>query len=54
MELVLYHFFPDTLNMYGDRGNIISLKKRCEWRGITLQVKKLRHQMIKKRDVIYS
>lgn len=38
ITLNLYHFFPDKLNLYGDRGNIISLKKRCEWRGITLNV----------------
>jgi CobQ-like glutamine amidotransferase family enzyme len=42
LKLVLYHFFPDTLNLYGDRGNVICLKKRCEWRGIELQVKEIR------------
>jgi CobQ-like glutamine amidotransferase family enzyme len=41
LELLLYHFCPDTLNLYGDRGNIICLKKRCEWRGITLQVEEI-------------
>jgi lipid II isoglutaminyl synthase (glutamine-hydrolysing) len=40
--LTLYHFFPDKLNLYGDRGNIISLIKRCEWRGIKLNVKEIR------------
>ncbi|MCK2000169.1 glutamine amidotransferase [[Brevibacterium] frigoritolerans] len=40
--LTLYHFFPDKLNLYGDRGNIISLVKRCEWRGIKLNVKEIR------------
>lgn len=39
--LTLYHFFPDKLNLYGDRGNIISLVKRCEWRGINLVVKEV-------------
>ncbi|MGG5254777.1 type 1 glutamine amidotransferase [Neobacillus sp. SM06] len=41
VKLTLYHFFPHTLNLYGDRGNIICLKKRCEWRGITLEVKEI-------------
>ncbi|PLR77413.1 glutamine amidotransferase [Bacillus sp. V3-13] len=41
-QLTLYHFFPDKLNLYGDRGNIISLIKRCEWRGIDLDVKEIR------------
>ena len=32
------HLYPDLLNLYGDRGNIIALGKRCEWRGIKFQV----------------
>jgi CobQ-like glutamine amidotransferase family enzyme len=39
--ITLYHFFPDKLNLYGDRGNIISLKMRCKWRGIELIVKEV-------------
>jgi len=27
--------YPDILNLYGDIGNIICLKRRCEWRGVT-------------------
>lgn len=38
MKLTLFHFFPDKLNLYGDRGNVIALKKRCEWRQIDLDV----------------
>ena len=34
MELTIYHMYPDLLNLYGDIGNVINLKKRCEWRGI--------------------
>lgn len=36
MNLLLYNLFPDRLNLYGDRGNVIALQKRCEWRGIHL------------------
>ncbi len=36
-ELRLGHLYPDQLNMYGDRGNIIILRQRCAWRGITLR-----------------
>lgn len=32
------HLYPDLLNLYGDRGNIIALKKRAEWRGISVNV----------------
>jgi CobQ-like glutamine amidotransferase family enzyme len=28
------HLFPKHLNLYGDRGNLIVLQKRCLWRGI--------------------
>lgn len=29
----LAHLYPDLMNLYGDRGNLICLKKRLEWRG---------------------
>ena len=32
------HLYPKLLNIYGDIGNIITLKKRCEWRGINVIV----------------
>jgi CobQ-like glutamine amidotransferase family enzyme len=38
MELNIYHMYPDILNLYGDIGNIICLKRRCEWRGITANI----------------
>ena len=37
-ELTLIHLYPDLMNLYGDRGNIVALKRRCEWRGIRLNV----------------
>jgi lipid II isoglutaminyl synthase (glutamine-hydrolysing) len=30
--------YPDLLNLYGDGGNIICLKHRCDWRGIKANV----------------
>lgn len=38
MELKIAHLYPELLNLYGDRGNIISLVKRAEWRGIDVSV----------------
>lgn len=29
----LAHLYPELMNLYGDRGNLICLKKRLEWRG---------------------
>ena len=34
MQLTIGHLYPDLLNLYGDRGNIACLMKRCQWRGI--------------------
>lgn len=36
--LNLVHLYPGLLNLYGDRGNIITLRQRCAWRGIELRV----------------
>lgn len=33
-KITIGHLYPDLLNLYGDRGNIACLMKRCEWRGI--------------------
>ena len=38
MKLKIAHLYPDLLNLYGDIGNITTIKKRCEWRGIEAQV----------------
>lgn len=36
--LNIAHLYPTLLNMYGDWGNVLALKKRCEWRGIEVNV----------------
>ena len=41
MELKICHMYPDVLNLYGDRGNVICMLKRLEWRGIEASVTKL-------------
>ena len=33
-KIRIAHLYPKLLNIYGDIGNILTLKKRCEWRGI--------------------
>jgi lipid II isoglutaminyl synthase (glutamine-hydrolysing) len=34
LELRLLALYPEQMNIYADRGNIIFLQRRCEWRGI--------------------
>ncbi len=37
-DLVLAHLYPDLLLTYGDRGNVLALEKRAEWRGFRVEV----------------
>ena len=41
MRLTLGHLYGDLLNLYADRGNIITLRQRCAWRGIELDVRQI-------------
>jgi CobQ-like glutamine amidotransferase family enzyme len=34
MELRVLTLYPDQMNIYADRGNVLFLRRRCEWRGI--------------------
>lgn len=38
MKLRISHLYPDLLNLYGDRGNLITLTARARWRGIDVTV----------------
>ena len=33
--------YPDLMNIYGDRGNVVTLVQRCKWRGIPVEVEEL-------------
>ena len=35
MELRVLALYPEQMNIYADRGNILFLQRRCEWRRIT-------------------
>jgi CobQ-like glutamine amidotransferase family enzyme len=34
-QVTILHLYPEELNIYGDRGNIITLVQRLRWRGYT-------------------
>src|SRR3989338_8698280 len=40
-KLIIGWLYPELMSTYGDRGNIIVIQKRCEWRGINVEVKKM-------------
>lgn len=41
LKISIAHLYPKLLNLYGDMGNIITLKKRCEWRGIEVEIEEI-------------
>jgi lipid II isoglutaminyl synthase (glutamine-hydrolysing) len=41
MKLEIAFLYHDLMNIYGDRGNILTMERRCQWRGIEVQVSNL-------------
>jgi lipid II isoglutaminyl synthase (glutamine-hydrolysing) len=37
-QINIYHLYPGHLNLYGDRGNMLALRRRAEWHGIALDI----------------
>lgn len=50
--------YPELMSTYGDRGNIIVLRKRCEWRGIEVKIQTIdfetRSGVVEKCDLIFG
>ncbi len=38
-KLTIGHFYPDLLNLYGDRGNVLALYRRAHLRGIDVSIR---------------
>lgn len=38
MNLTILNLYPKEMDSYGDRGNVLALKRRCEWRGINVKI----------------
>lgn len=41
LKISIAHLYPKLLNLYGDLGNIITLTKRCQWRGIEVEFEEI-------------
>lgn len=41
MKLTIGYLYGDLMNIYGDTGNIITLQKRAQWRGIDIEIKNI-------------
>lgn len=50
MNLTICWLYREYMSTYGDRGNIICLTKRCEWRGIEVKIQ----SEIKNADLIFG
>jgi CobQ-like glutamine amidotransferase family enzyme len=44
--------YPDLMNIYGDRGNILTLMKRAEWRGFEVRLFELRRGTTRHMDEV--
>ena len=42
MRLKIAHLYPDVMDLYGDNGNVLAVRRRCEWRGIDVEVVNVR------------
>ena len=54
--LNILHLYPKEMNLYGDRGNILALTRRAEWRGIDIKVIPFEpgDKLPKKVDIIFG
>jgi len=44
LTLTLGWLYPDMTQIYGDHGNVLALRKQCEWLNIELQIRKFEYQ----------
>src|SRR5260370_18274049 len=44
--------YPDLMNIYGDRGNILALLKRAEWRGYDAKLVELGRGTVNQMDEV--
>ena len=40
-KITIAHLYPKSMNIYGDRGNVLCLKKRCQWHGIEANIEEV-------------
>lgn len=52
MKLIIGYLYDDLMNIYGDKGNVITLCNRIKWRGIDVEIEEIRvGDKLKKGDV---
>lgn len=56
MEIKICHLYPDLLNLHGDKGDLLCLRRRLEWRGIEVSVESVHSSSVLKLsgyDMVY-
>lgn len=41
LKLRICDLYPDLMNLYGDRGNVLVLSRRCLWHGLQVEVQRV-------------
>ena len=56
MNLKILHLYPKEMNLYGDHGNVLVLKRRAEWRGIDVEIveHEIGDKLPEKCDIIFG
>ncbi len=44
MKIAIGWLYPTLMSTYGDRGNVICLQRRCQWRGIEVEIVPLKRE----------
>ncbi|MBE9044390.1 type 1 glutamine amidotransferase [Pleurocapsales cyanobacterium LEGE 10410] len=44
MKIAIGWLYPTLMSTYGDRGNVICLQRRCQWRGIEVEIIALKRE----------
>lgn len=54
--VTIVHLYPELLNLYGDSGNILVLRRRLEWRGLQCRVEEVHmgeHPSFSNADLVF-
>lgn len=57
MKLTIVHLYPVEMNIYGDFGNVLALRRRLEWRGMEAEVVNIgigQEYDLTKADIIFA
>ena len=46
MKIAIGWLYPTLMSTYGDRGNVICLQRRCQWRGIEVEIVPLKRETV--------